>query len=449
MSTPALTGRRRMPGLPTPMFMFLFRGRYRQMATDELLTLIGDTFNQMALEFNKRVERRPLKVDVKQIDMNSSFDLTVPKRPQDAGVQYTRVIVSNAFWAISVRGRDGVVEVFNLPALDLRNLLESESATRLKLRLELVPKQVDAWMMDGLPVGPSELSTLLGSLFKDMVVRSKGDSDMAPEALRVQTPGGASLTGSVRTLFAEKHSLMQKIVDQQERIQNQIARDIHDAVIGNIMSLKRSLSENRSMSDAEMIEILNSVIERLREICQDLAPRDLKDWGLPAMLEEMCHGLAKRTGCYCAFNCRDEMPEFPHEVNLHIYRIVQECFNNIEKYADATKVDLNMIVEGGILCLTITDDGKGFFIDQASSGKMRLPQGPERAQSTFGKLRTLSATGDLPKPDRVKEGGSGASIIKERVELISCFFPSQIQIESEPGKGTKTTLEIQVLRTDL
>lgn len=377
----------------------LFSGNQPDLrpATAELLGSIETLFDGLAKEFNMTVAHEPLMLSI-----NSD---TTPGA--NAENRFQRLIVSTSFWALSARGSNGVIEFFLLPSLELMRIEDAETASRSKLRLKFEPSS-KVWMMDEIPVNDTELNTLVRSLLKDLIARSQGDYDLLPESTRLVS-GGLSLTRSVRSLVAEKQELVQKIVDQQEAILNQVARDLHDAVLGSVMLLERSLSSDKSMSGAEMQTVLSEIATNLRNVCHDLYPRDLKDLGLTPLLKEMCSSFSARTGVECQFKCIGECPELTDEVQLHIYRIAQECFNNTSKYANATEVHFELKAEGGNLTLSIQDNGRGFECGSSPS----------------------------------KNGGSGTSIIKERAELIDCIYPCRVRVDSQPGQGTVLVLQLK------
>jgi signal transduction histidine kinase len=210
-----------------------------------------------------------------------------------------------------------------------------------------------------------------------------------------------------------EQNMAQKIVSQQEEIQNRIARDLHDAVIADIMSLKRGISSEKGLSDDHMASSLDQICQRLREICHDLAPRDLKDWGLQTVIDDLVERLSQRTGADCSFIFEGEMPDLPYQVQLHMYRIVQESLNNIEKYAQATRIIVQLEADPHNVKLTLRDNGRGYT----------SPEGEQRSK---------------------REGGTGLSGIKERTEMIRCFFPARLLVVSKPGKGSVTTLEVRI-----
>jgi signal transduction histidine kinase len=376
-------------------------------ATELLLSSLQTFFERIATEYNTTVVYEPLMVtvrkqDVQPVDSASERAMSAP---------FCREIVATSFWALTIRASLGLVECFILPATELMTLPNSELPSRAKLTLKLADPLSGSWTVNNVVVSADEMNAIMRGLIKDVISRSKNEFDNMPESIRL-VAGGQSFAGSVRSLVAEKHALVQKIVDQQEAIQNQLARELHDSVLGNVMLLKRSMSSSKRMPDEEAIAVLDEIAHRLREVCQDLSPRDLKDCGLQPILEELCRNLEARTECRCILDCPQPIADLPYEVSLHVYRIAQECFNNIVKHASATQAVLSITIQGNVFTMSVSDNGVGF--DSSTGGTSR----------------------------RSKDGGTGAGIIKERTELIGSIFPAKVWIESKPGTGTKMTLEI-------
>ncbi len=369
-------------------------------SSDVLLQSLQEFFTLLGKRYNSTVHEELLKMTVQRLTVADGVE-NAPKR----------LVVATSQWALSMRGRTGLVEAFILPATELMNLPNSELPSRAKLTLRVHDGGSGAWMVNDVIVTGDEMNALMRGLFKDVVGRTRHDVDDIPEPMRL-IAGGQSFAGTVRSLVAEKHALVQKIVDQQEAIQNNLARDLHDVVLGNVMLLRRSVSGGKQLSTEESITVLDEIAKRLRDVCQELSPRDLNDCGLRPMIEELCNSLSTRVGCQTHFNCPPVLPDIPEEVALHIYRIAQECFNNIAKHASASEVTLTIELNQNVFTMTIADNGVGY---------------------------------DTEKPAaRTRAGGSGASIIRERAELIGCIYPARVWFDSQQGKGAKLTLEIMV-----
>lgn len=380
--------------------MSKLENKQREEASDILLQSLQEFFTLLGKRYNSTVHDELLKMTVQRVAVNDGTENS-PKR----------LVVATSQWALSMRGRAGFVEAFILPATELMNLPSSELPSRGKLSLRVHDGGSGAWMVNDVIVTGDEMNALMRGLFKDVVGRTRHDFEDMPEPMRL-IAGGQSFAGTVRSLVAEKHALVQKIVDQQEAIQNNLARDLHDVVLGNVMLLRRSVSGGKALSAEESVSVLDEIAKRLRDVCQELSPRDLNDCGLRPMIEELCSSLSTRVGCKTNFISPPVLPDLPEEVSLHIYRIAQECFNNITKHASASEVTLSIDVNQNVFTMTIADNGVGFDTEKAAT--------------------------------RTRAGGTGASIIRERAELIGCVYPARVWFDSQQGKGAKLTLEIMV-----
>lgn len=95
------------------------------------------------------------------------------------------------------------------------------------------------------------------------------------------------------------------------------------------------------------------------------------------------------TECDCEMTQDDEIENVNAVVKMHVYRIIQEALNNINKYAKATKITLRLEVENHNLKLLIVDDGIGFNVKKAKNG-IGLKNMYSRTQAINGKLEIFS-----------------------------------------------------------
>lgn len=329
-------------------------------------------------------------------------------------MNYLRWRASTSSWALSCRSKNNLIEFFLVPASDLMALSQAEMPMRLKLRLELCKVQEQpVWTNNGFPVSAAELRFLARNLFRDLISASQDQDQPAQTASSPVKIDDARLASSIQQLMIERENLAQKVVIQQEEIQKRIARDLHDAVISDVMALKRNISSQESIPVEETLLALEGIVRKLREICYDLSPRDLSDWGLATVVEDMLSQMEQRSGIDCHLYCDTEIPVMPAAVLLHIYRIIQESLNNAEKYAEPSRAAVTMEMQDARFVVTIADNGKGFEQEEI----------PGKAG---------------------RSGGYGMGSLRERSDLIRCFFPSRLSVESIPGKGTKVKLEIDL-----
>lgn len=325
--------------------------------------------------------------------------------------RFYRFRASATLSTLSVRAGGNTVEIFIVPSRDLLNIAEME--TDYTLRATFNARDIGGklvWTHARFPLYPDDMRVTLRNLFKELIQQTSEFTGVAPEPLSTRDTHG--LIEQLSQLSQQRTNLAEKIVYQQEMVQNRIARDIHDSVIADLLALKRAF-EAHAVSEQQVVSSLEDVSQRLRNICSDLAPRDLQDWGLRTVVTDMVASVRQRLSINGTANVVAELPELPHQVSLHIYRIIQECLNNLEKHSQATDFIVDLLLENGTLIASVQDNGVGF--DQTKKDTRKASQ-----------------------------GGMGLDSIRERVELIRCFYPAQLFVNSQPGAGTKTMVQINL-----
>lgn len=318
-----------------------------------------------------------------------------------------RILVSTSANALSVVIAQNSISVYKIPACSFTSLDREESRSRLKLKVVL--DDARGWTTDDVLISVDEIRAIVKSAFRTMLMASAQDGIRDQTAQPFSLPSlDRSIGQRVDELVHERQQLAQKIVDQNEQIQRDIARDIHDEVIGDLMLVISSMDATSQASAAIRERLLNTV-STLRQVCCQLAPRDLSDWGLVTVIED----LLEKTGALCSTEFLFEsasLPSLPPEVELHIFRIVQECINNVVKHSNASQVRISIRDTDNFLLVEVADNGSGI---KQNAGK------------------TSS-----------KDGGSGISIIRERAELIASHRPCDLQINSSPESGTAVLLTV-------
>ncbi len=217
----------------------------------------------------------------------------------------------------------------------------------------------------------------------------------------------------LQEVLIQKQNLAYKVVTQHEEVKHRLARELHDTIIADLLMLRRYLAGDRKLTNDQTIEIVDDVVRQLREICNDFAPRQLHDWGLEMTMQDLAERIKMRTGIDCVFQRVGKLPNLPEPVQLHLFRIVQESLNNIEKYASASKAIIRIESNQTAIRVTISDNGKGF-------------------EST-----------DKKEPG-LESGGMGMQSMRERIELVRCYYPTNMFVTSEPGRGSSVVIELTI-----
>jgi len=144
-----------------------------------------------------------------------------------------------------------------------------------------------------------------------------------------------------------------------------MASDLHDE-LGPVLSsvkLKVNCLDIETEEDKLQLDKINSniddIIQRMREISNDLMPSTLMRKGLVAAVNESIEKTSKPGGLKIVF--QNEGPvELKTEKAVHVYRIVQEVIHNTIKHAKANNLLIKLAAKNNKLILTTKDDGIGF-----------------------------------------------------------------------------------------
>jgi PAS domain S-box-containing protein len=182
------------------------------------------------------------------------------------------------------------------------------------------------------------------------------------------------------------HALTQQLMKTQENERQMISRELHDRVGQELSMLKIGLDtlfddgpkvpEAAERKVNELSLLLQQSIMAIRDLAYDLRPPSLDQLGLVQTIFRHCEDFSAKTGLKVDFNAAgiDRLKlDFDTEINL--YRLVQECLNNIHKHAEAERATIRMVASFPYIILRIEDDGKGFDVTTrlaAASNEKRM-----------------------------------------------------------------------------
>jgi signal transduction histidine kinase len=189
-------------------------------------------------------------------------------------------------------------------------------------------------------------------------------------------------------------------MDSQEKERKAVARELHDE-LGQLLTALRMdsvwLRDRLKDTDAKaseralaMCTLIDKTIDGVRSMAIRLRPGVLDTLGLVDALEWVTSDFEKRTSITCFFN-HGPAPNIKDTLATAAYRITQEALTNIARHAGANRVDVSLGVEGGVLSLVVSDDGRGFDPQHlAESFGLGLAGMRERASLVGGSLEVQS-----------------------------------------------------------
>lgn len=205
--------------------------------------------------------------------------------------------------------------------------------------------------------------------------------------------------------------LMNAVFETQESERKRLAEDLHDSV-GQVLSAiklnlhrlnKNCVSESTQPLLADTRKLTDECIQEIRNIIHNVLPPVLTDYGFLVAVEALSHKVEQTTRIKVKFNKNITDQRFPHEIELTLYRMVQELFGNAIKHSDATIISLTISQEDNFMKIDFKDNGIGFKLKE------------------------------------VKQG-FGIKNLESRAQLIN----GEISINSKPQNGTVTTIKLKI-----
>jgi signal transduction histidine kinase len=220
-----------------------------------------------------------------------------------------------------------------------------------------------------------------------------------------------------RKVFAEREEERQayisKIFEGQEEERRRIARDIHDETIQTLLAIANSaenlVSANNSdvkRNAASIRDITLSIADKLRRISLDLRPDILDNLGLIPALRWLVDRMNTEYDVHTRFIVNGVERQLPSQVEVNMFRIVQEALNNIKRHAKANEVVATLEFASEHVKIIIEDNGQGFR--------------PPKVISSYA-----------------SRGKFGLIGMQERIKFINGTF----QVRSSPGAGTLLSIE--------
>lgn len=190
-----------------------------------------------------------------------------------------------------------------------------------------------------------------------------------------------------------------QLIASQEADRARIAGDLHDSlgqtlsVIKNhaqLMLLQKRLSLNTRKQIETISEATATAIAEMRRISQDLHPYQLDHLGLTRSLESLIDGAAQASKIHFNRKLDPVDDAFSGDAAANLYRVVQECLNNILKHSGAHAASVTLARGIHDMQLVIEDDGAGFDPKKNGSG-MGLKNIAERTRILHGTLKIEAA----------------------------------------------------------
>ncbi|HEY9088835.1 MAG TPA: PAS domain S-box protein [Anaerolineaceae bacterium] len=198
--------------------------------------------------------------------------------------------------------------------------------------------------------------------------------------------------------------VQRRLIQQREMERMEIARDLHDGPIQELVVAGMKLSEAMLINDGEakrqLLEELQSILQtqtrEMRQFCQELRPPALAPFGLEKAIRSHIQTFStRRPDMKIKLNLVRDGQLLPEITRMALFRVYQEQMNNIFKHSNCENVIISLQVEPEQVVMEIQDDGVGFslpdnWIKLVRNGHLGLVGMRERVEAIGGKMEIQS-----------------------------------------------------------
>lgn len=198
----------------------------------------------------------------------------------------------------------------------------------------------------------------------------------------------------------ELRALSNRVVELQEEERRSLAHELHDQTGQSLTFLKILLARMKQsvpesvLADIQQAEdVTAEIISQVRDLSMSLRPSMLEHVGLVPTLLWYFEEFTKRTGIHVSFDHSGMKGDFPVDVTLTAYRVIQEALTNVLRYADVRDVTVETRTDGLNLALRIRDRGRGFDVASVPVSRTGLRGMRERVARLEGTFNVESGPG--------------------------------------------------------
>jgi len=206
---------------------------------------------------------------------------------------------------------------------------------------------------------------------------------------------------------SEKRRLIQKVHSIVEDERKSIAAEIHDELNATLIAAKLSSQSILNLATAEdiasraneikvhaqnIIQLTTDLYASARNIVRRLRPEILDMLGLEGAINDIIENYnSMHPQCHLSFSSQGDLTSIPNDLDITIYRLVQEALSNVLKHAEATEAEVVVRndEENKQLLVSVKDNGKGFSpkINEIGIGIIGMK---ERAYAFHGDIEIVS-----------------------------------------------------------
>jgi two-component system, NarL family, sensor histidine kinase UhpB len=165
----------------------------------------------------------------------------------------------------------------------------------------------------------------------------------------------------------QRRDLTRRIIEAEEEERKRLARELHDELGQSLTAIKvdaayiareAANSAPKIVASAHAIEKLSSnIMELIRSMLARLRPHGLETVGLRETLHDLVNGWQARVAdrFHCSLHIRGNIDVLPPDLNITVYRLIQECLTNAVRHSRARMITLRLSIEQQRVLVDVTE----------------------------------------------------------------------------------------------
>lgn len=207
--------------------------------------------------------------------------------------------------------------------------------------------------------------------------------------------------------LAERNAqnLSVQLLSAQDQERRKIARDLHDGLGQTLVAAKMIADtivnrppERQNLLDLK--ELLEEAVVSTRSMSHLLHPPLVDELGFTSAARTYLEGFSRRTGVKVSFDLPDSEERLPRDLELTLFRVLQEALTNIQRHSKSTKAEVQFFANGKTATLKVRDHGVGLppeliqkFNENGTSLGVGLAGMKERVRERNGEFEIRSDSG--------------------------------------------------------
>lgn len=207
----------------------------------------------------------------------------------------------------------------------------------------------------------------------------------------------------VRARTQQLDSLASKLQEAAEAERAALARELHDELGALLTAAKMDVAWVKARLGSgfpalhpkleRVLHYLDQGVVAKRRIVEGLRPSTLASFGLATAVRELAEQIAERADWQLELQLPQWAPPLPQDIEIALFRVLQESLTNAAKYARARRVRVQLWYQTGSCRLEVQDDGCGFHAEAVPATAHGLLGMRQRMEAKGGEWRVRSAPG--------------------------------------------------------